>query len=139
MSGKTEADSNHMVLGDGEHFFVRSLLQLPLTDGHSLTYSAWFEVDQATFQRVLEEWWAPTYLALTFVGRLANGIPGLEIVDSECALAVVNPDEVPFVQSVVGNPDVLTVARPHHEVLEAGASRSSHLPHALLDGGHADR
>ena len=50
-------ENNDLCVLDGERFFVRGLLPLPVTGrGHPYNVGIWVEVSQPTFERVYELW-----------------------------------------------------------------------------------
>jgi hypothetical protein len=60
---------------DGEAFFVRGLLPVPLEANDEFRYGVWLEVSQADFERILQAWNdEQAYATLRFQATLANAI-----------------------------------------------------------------
>jgi hypothetical protein len=55
--------------------FVRALLPVRLTGGHTVTYGVWVGIHPDDLQRAFAVWWQPGYTGLTFDGALANTLP----------------------------------------------------------------
>jgi hypothetical protein len=70
-----ETNSDFAVL-DGEAFYVRGIVPVPLPGGDQFRYGAWLEVSQPEFTRILEAWGDDAaYERLRFRARLANALP----------------------------------------------------------------
>lgn len=54
--------------------FVRALLPVRLTGGHTITFGVWIAIDPAHLQPVFATWWEPEYESLRMAGWLANAI-----------------------------------------------------------------
>ncbi|MEV0136637.1 DUF2199 domain-containing protein [Dactylosporangium sp. NPDC050688] len=54
--------------------FVRALLPVRLTGGHTITFGVWIAIDPADLQSVFATWWEPEYQDLRMAGWLANAI-----------------------------------------------------------------
>jgi hypothetical protein len=95
----TPEDRANLVAVKEHGFFVRSLLPVHLVGGDSVTFGAWFAVDEATWSRVIDVWWAPEYARLEFVGELANAIApwGDEVAGRSARARVRAEDEIPWV------------------------------------------
>jgi hypothetical protein len=68
-------DRPDFVVLDGEHFFVRGLLPIPLEGGVEFRYGIWLEVAPPDFRRIWDVWDdAPEYARLRFPAWLANAL-----------------------------------------------------------------
>lgn len=99
--------------------FVRCLLPVRLTGGHTVTFGVWLGVHPDDLKRTFETWWAPTYPELTLDGHLANALPGWGLLAVAAHAEVREPDATPY---VVASPDaelnsVLVDEWPHEDVL----------------------
>ena len=54
--------------------FVRALLPVRLTGGHTVTYGVWVSIDPRDLQRAFPVWWQPEYARLELDGVLANAL-----------------------------------------------------------------
>lgn len=95
--------------------FVRTLLPVRLTDGHSLRFGVWIAIHPDEFQRTVSVWNAPEYSELKFSGYPANRIEPWSLFATPVNLAVLNPDQTPY---CVSSPNeeleaVLTKEWPH--------------------------
>lgn len=104
--------------------FVRALLPVRLTGGHTVTFGVWVGLHPDDLRRAFDAWWTPDYDQLKLDGRLANVLPGWDVFGAPVALAVTDPNATPY---CVASPDpglnsVLTTEWDHDPVL-------SELPH----------
>jgi hypothetical protein len=101
--------------------FVRALLPVSLTGGHTVTYGVWVAIAPQELQRVFEAWWAPHYKDLRLDGAVANSIEPWGLLAAPVSLAVRNPEHTPYC-SASSDPQlrrVLSEQWPHEEVLAA--------------------
>jgi hypothetical protein len=117
----SHADANQsvMMMVPTVGTFVRSLLPVRLTGGHTVTFGVWIGVHPDELQRAFAIWWEPEYVDLWLDGRLANALPGWGLLATQVDAAVLNVDETPY---VVRSSDptldrVLSDEWPHDEVL----------------------
>jgi hypothetical protein len=101
--------------------FVRALLPVSLTGGHTVTFGVWVGIDPRELQRVFAVWWTPKYPGLRLDGHLANRIQPWGLLAAPVSLAVRDPEHTPYCSS---SPDpllsrVLTGQWPHEEILDA--------------------
>ena len=99
--------------------FVRCLLPVRLSGGHSVTFGVWVGISPEDLQRTFRLWWAPEYAGLVLDGRLANALPGWGLLAAPVRATVRNTDETPY---CTGSPDpvlarLLTEEWPHEDVL----------------------
>ena len=59
----------------GAGSFLRALLTIPLTEGFSIAFGLWLEVDHELWTAAYEDWWTPAYTQLRLPGQLANALP----------------------------------------------------------------
>jgi len=101
--------------------FVRALLPVRLTDGHSAMFGLWIGVPPDSLQHAARIWWEPDYVDLTLDGLLANDLPLWGLLGAPVRAAVRDPDHTPYCESS-SDPEltnVLTKEWPHAQVLEA--------------------
>jgi hypothetical protein len=70
-------------------------------------------------QRAFAAWWEPEDVNLRLDGRMANALPGWDLLAAEVDAAVLNADETPYVVNS-SDPDLARVLAdewPHDEVL----------------------
>jgi hypothetical protein len=99
--------------------FVRCLLPVGLTGGHTVTFGVWVGVPPEALRRAFRLWTAPDYPDLVLDGRLANALPGWGLLGAPVRATVRDPDETPYCTSS-GDPllqRVLTAEWPHEDVL----------------------
>jgi hypothetical protein len=107
-----------MVPGVGS--FVRALLPVPLTEGFSIRFGVWLEVDDDQWSRTYEDWWTPEYTQLRLPGRLANAIMPWGLLGAEVLAAPVDPEDLPVCTAV--DPDlarVMSQESPYEPVFRA--------------------
>ncbi len=101
--------------------FVRALLPIKLTEGHTVTFGVWLAVDPRELRSVFDVWWEPEYRDLRLTGRLANTIPPWGMLAAPVETVVRDPDETPYCESSE-DPQLDRVLRgewPHDLVLTA--------------------
>lgn len=101
--------------------FVRALLPISLTGGHTVTYGLWVAVDPRDLQRALAVWWEPAYQDLRLDGALANSIQPWGLLAAPVSLAVRDPGQTPYCSA---SPDpqlsrVLNDQWPHDAILDS--------------------
>lgn len=118
MSGADANDSVMMQVNDIGSF-VRALLPVQLTAGHTITYGVWVGIDPAELRRVFDTWWSADYPDLVIEGRLANRIEPWDVFAAPVRLAVRDPDTLPYCLSSVHDElqSVLTKEWDHEVVL----------------------
>lgn len=101
--------------------FVRALLPVRLTGGHTVTYGVWVSISPSDLQRAFGVWWQPEYAELRLNGVLANALRPWGLLAAPVALAVRDPEQAPYCE---GSPDpllsrVLTEQWPHADIIDA--------------------
>lgn len=76
--------------------FVRALLPIRLTEGHTITFGVWLAVDPRELASIYAVWWEPEYRDLRLSGWLANAIPPWGLLAAPVATVVRDPDETPY-------------------------------------------
>jgi hypothetical protein len=101
--------------------FVRVLLPVRLTGGHTLTFGLWLAIDPAELPPIFGVWWEPQYADLRICGWLANAVPPWGLLATPVETVVRDPDETPYcVRSDDPQLDaVLHDEWPHELVLDA--------------------
>lgn len=119
----TDADANASVMMQVNNVgaFVRALLPVHLTAGHTVTYGIWIAIDPRELRRVFDTWWSAQYADLVVDGLVANAIEPWGLLGTPVRLAVLDPDLTPY---CVGSLDdrlrsVLTDEWDHEIVLSA--------------------
>ena len=79
--------------------FVRALLPVRLTGGHTITFGVWIAIDPAHLQSVFATWWEPEYQDLRMAGWLANAISPWGLLSAPVQTVVRNADETPYCDS----------------------------------------
>jgi hypothetical protein len=99
--------------------FVRALLPVHLTGGHTVTFGVWVGVDPDDLKRAFDTWWSPEYAQLQMDGRLANALPVWEVFGVPVSLAVTDPEATPYCVASAdrGLQAVLTNEWDHEPVL----------------------
>jgi hypothetical protein len=99
--------------------FVRALLPVQLTGGHTVTFGVWVGVHPDDLRRAFETWWTPEYFHLRLEGRLANALPAWEVLGVPVTLAVKDPEATPYCvgSSSQGLHSVLTNEWDHERIL----------------------
>jgi hypothetical protein len=101
--------------------FVRALLPVRLSGGHTVTFGVWVGINPWELQRVFAIWWEPEYRDLHLDGALANSIPPWGLLAAPVTLTVHDPQQTPYC-SESQNPQlsqVLTDQWPHEDILDA--------------------
>ena len=101
--------------------FVRALLPVRLSGGHTITFGVWVGINPRELQRVFAVWWEPEYRHLRLDGALANSIPPWGLLAAPVTLIVRDPEQTPCC-SESQDPSlsrVLTDQWPHEDILEA--------------------
>jgi hypothetical protein len=80
----------------GAGAFVRALLPIRLTDGHSLTYGVWLAVETDRLKSIDKAWTAPSYPELRISGQLANAIPPWGMLGAPVEAVVRNVEHIPY-------------------------------------------
>lgn len=95
--------------------FVRALLPVRLTEGHSVRFGVWVSVHPHDAERAASVWLEPEYKDLTLTGYLANRIEPWGLLASPVDLAVRNVDHTPYCvsSSNIELEQVLTGSWPH--------------------------
>lgn len=95
MSGE---DANTSVLMQVNHIgaFVRALLPVHLTAGHTLTYGVWVAIDPNELRDVFNIWWSEAYEDLVLDGLLANAIEPWGLLGKPVRLRVLDPEHTPY-------------------------------------------
>lgn len=123
-------ESDYFCALRGEHYFVSTVLALPVAGRGDYTLRVWAEMDEDNFYRVLAFWEdegredRPTFDAV-----LANAIPGLpETVGLAATLTIVGPAQRPKLR-------IVDASHPLHAEQAAGITphRASAYA-ALIDG-----
>jgi hypothetical protein len=86
---------------DMQHYYVRALLPVRLSDGHEFRFGVWLEVPEETCRRLWQDWDRPEYQRMRFAATLANRVPpwnGL-ILDAPCTAHVREQEELPYIES----------------------------------------
>ena len=95
LAGKTPRESDLMQV-PGVGAFVRALLPIKLTEGHTLTYGVWVGVDPRELQSIFAVWWEPEFRDLRISGRLANAIAPWGLLAAPVETEVRNTGEAPY-------------------------------------------
>jgi hypothetical protein len=99
--------------------FIRSTLPVRLSGGHQLEFGVWIAASPAVLEHAWAVWDAPEYASLAVDGRLANGLPGWDVLGAPVTATVRSADELPY---CTASPHaelaaVLTREWPHADVL----------------------
>ena len=116
-----DANSSVMMQVPGVGAFVRALLPVTLTAGHTVTYGTWIAIHPDELQRTFATWWAPEYQALELDGYLANRIAPWDVLAAPVHLVVRDPEQTPYCADSQ-HPElrsVLTREWDHDSVLDA--------------------
>jgi hypothetical protein len=99
--------------------FVRALLRVPLSEGFSITFGVWLEVDDDRWSRTYEEWWTPEYARLRLPGRLANALAPWGLLGAEVDAAPLDPEDLPVCTAVdPALAKVMSQATPYEPVFQ---------------------
>jgi len=101
--------------------FVRALLPVKLTGGHTVTYGVWAAIDPRQLQRVFAVWWTPEYKDLRLDGLLANSIRPWGLLAAPVSLAVRDPEQTPYCSASTDQQlsRVLSEQWPHEDILDS--------------------
>lgn len=91
-----DANSSVMMQVPSIGAFVRALLPVSLTAGHTVTFSAWVAINPDELQATFAKWWAPDYANLELDGYLANQILPWDVFAAPVRLVVRHPDQIPY-------------------------------------------
>jgi hypothetical protein len=96
------------------------ILPVQLSDGYSVAFGTWLEVDSDDFREAWKVWNAPEYTSLTMEGYVANEIaPWNQFPHALIRAVVQDAEQVPFLESS-DDPlftRILGETLPHAEVL----------------------
>lgn len=100
--------------------FVRALLPVKLTEGHTVTFGVWLAIHPKDLKPTFDIWWDPANEHLHLDAWLANAIPPWGMLACPIEAAVRDPNQTPY---CVSSPDetvnrVLTEEWDHDLVLE---------------------
>jgi hypothetical protein len=95
MSHPTAGESVMMQVS-GLGAFVRVLLPVRLTEGHTVTFGVWLAIDPRELESVYGAWWKPEYRELRLTGRLANIIPPWGMLAAPVATVVRDAEQTPY-------------------------------------------
>lgn len=76
--------------------FVRALLPVRLSGGHTVTYGVWVGIHPGDLQRAFGVWWQPEYAELRLDGMLANSLQPWGLLAAPVSLAVRDPEQTPY-------------------------------------------
>ena len=101
--------------------FVRALLPVRLTGGHTVTYGVWAGVRPGELRRAFSVWQEPEYQDLQLEGFLANSIQPWGLLGAPVSLSVRDPQHTPCCS---GSPEpelsrVLAEEWSHEDILDA--------------------
>jgi hypothetical protein len=101
--------------------FVRALLPITLTGGHTVTYGVWVAINPRQLQHVFAIWWAPEYKDLRLDGFLANSIQPWGLLSAPVGLAVRDPQQTPYCSASTDQQlsRVLGERWPHEDILDS--------------------
>jgi hypothetical protein len=114
--------SDPLIQVQGVGAFVRVMLPIRLTEGHSLTVGTWLAINPVEMPAVWERWNAPEYADLELTGYVANAIPpwGKNLLGATASAAVRNADQNPFITGSSHNDLAAVIGNtwPYKEVLD---------------------
>src|SRR5205823_19536 len=95
---QSDRDPNRAVMMQvpGHGAFVRALLPIHLTGGHTLTFGLWISINPDDLQHAYRTWWSPEYAQLELHGWLANAIQPWGMLATPVSTVVRNQDETPY-------------------------------------------
>lgn len=101
--------------------FVRSLLPVRLSGGHTLTYGLWLSVHPDDLRRAYTTWTSESYVDLVLDGLVANDVQPWGLLGRPARAIVKDPDHTPYLHS--SSDDVMSAVLndewPHDLVLGA--------------------
>lgn len=95
MTGRDPASSVMMQV-NGIGAFVRALLPVQLTGGHTITYGVWVGINPNELRHVFDTWWSPQYQELVLDGLLANTVEPWGLFGAPVHLRVLDPQHTPY-------------------------------------------
>ena len=101
--------------------FVRALLPVHLSGGHTITFGVWVSISPDDLQRTFKVWWEDDYIDLELDGILANDIPPWNLVGSPVKLQVRDKNHTPYCVASTDQllESVISSTWPHEEILAA--------------------
>jgi hypothetical protein len=123
--------SDPLLQVQGVGAFVRVMLPIRLTDGHSLTFGTWLAINPSELPSVWERWETDTYPSIVLEGYLANAIApwGRSVFGAPATATVREPTQNPYITATTQTALAEVIERewPYREVLEAnGVSGDIH-------------
>ena len=114
-------ESSVMMQIPGAGPFVRALVPVRLTGGHTVTYGAWIGIHPDDLQRAFRVWWKPEHKDLRLNGVLANSIQPWGLLAAPVSLAVRDAQQTPYCVSSLDPllSRVMSEDWPHENVLQA--------------------
>jgi hypothetical protein len=114
------AEPSVMMQIPGIGAFVRALLAVKLTGGHTVTYGVWTGIAPQDLQRAFQTWWQPEYQDLRLEGLLANSVQPWGMLAAPVTLAVRDREQTPYCERSTDPvlSQVLSKEWPHEEVLQ---------------------
>jgi hypothetical protein len=85
-----------MMQAPGIGAFVRALLPISLTEGHTITFGVWLAIDPRELQSIFGVWWTPEYVDLRITGWLGNTIPPWGMVAATIEAVVHDAEQMPY-------------------------------------------
>lgn len=101
--------------------FLRALLPVRLTEGHTITFGVWLLIHPSDLQATYEVWSEPEYRNLRINGWLANAIQPWGLLAAPVEAGVRSVEETPYCERS-SDPDLDRVLRaewPHEQVFHA--------------------
>ena len=116
-----DATTSVMMQVPGAGPFVRALLPVRLTGGHTITFGVWISISPDDLQRTFKLWWEDDYVNLVLEGVLANDVPPWKLLGAPVKLQVRNKDHTPYCVASADRllESVLSTTWPHDEILAA--------------------
>ncbi|HVT20049.1 MAG TPA: DUF2199 domain-containing protein [Mycobacteriales bacterium] len=116
-----DAQTSVMMQIPGVGPFLRALIPVALTGGHTVTFGVWLLVDPDDLQLAARIWQTPQYTDFAVEGWLANSLPGWGLLGKPVKAAVRKREHTPY---CVDSSDpvlaaVLTQEWRHDPVLDA--------------------
>jgi len=116
-----DARTSVMMQVDNIGAFVRALLPVRLSGGHTVTFGVWIGVHPDDLQQAVQIWDDPAYLSLVVEGRLANAVPPWGLLAAPVRAVVRDRRSTPYCDSST-DPQltrVLAEEWPHEDILLA--------------------